>query len=275
VDGAKVHYERAGAGYPLVLLHGLVGSARNWRSNIDFLASHANVFALDLCNMGESDRVPGLDSSLEATANRIAATMDALGIREADIAGHSHGGALAMMLAARHPGRVRRLILFAPANPYCDLGRHLIRFYQTRFGVWLAKQIPVLPRMLKAVALSRMYGDPKRVPAQALDGYIGGLRVPGTVDHILSIVHGWQTDMAHLRGVLTQLAEKPTLMIWGDRDRAVGLASARQLERALKRSNLLVLPGVGHIAFEEMPDVCNRAMSDWLSSPLPKPRSAV
>ena len=274
VGGAKVHYERAGTGYPLVLLHGLVGSARNWRSNIDFLARYANVFALDLCNMGESDRVPGLDSSLEATADRIAATMDALGLREADIAGHSHGGAIAMMLAARHPVRVRRLILFAPANPYCDLGRHLIRFYQTRFGVWFAKQIPFFPRMLKAVALSRMYGDPKRVPDQALEGYIGGLHVPGTVDHILSIVRGWSTDMTHLRGVLAQLAEKPTLMIWGDRDRAVGLASARQLGRALKRSSLLVLPGVGHIAFEEMPDICNKAMSDWLSSPLPKSRSA-
>jgi len=270
VGGARVHYQRAGSGYPLVLLHGLVGSARNWRQNITFLADHANVFALDLCNMGESDRVPGMDTSLEATADRVIASMDALGLREADIAGHSHGGAVAMMLAARHPDRVRRLILFAPANPYCDLGRHLVAFYQTRFGAWLAKQAPILPRMLKAVALSRMYGDPSRVTDQALDGYIDGLGVPGTVDHILGIVRGWSTDMAHLRAVLAQLAEKPTLLIWGDRDRAVGLASARTLARTLKRSSLIVLPGVGHIAFEEMPDVCNRAMRDWLSSPVPR-----
>lgn len=273
VKGARVHYERAGSGYPLVLLHGLVGSARNWRSNIAFLARYANVFALDLCNMGESDRVPGLDTSLEATADRVAIAMEALGLREADIAGHSHGGAVAMMLAARNPGMVRKLILFAPANPYCDLGRHLIRFYQTRFGIWLARQIPFLPRMLKAVALGRMYGDPKRVTDQALDGYISGLDVPGTVDHILGIVRGWSRDMSQLRGVMAQLAEKPTLMIWGDRDRAVGLASARQLARALKRSSLVVLPGVGHIAFEEMPDLCNRAMSEWLAGPSARPRS--
>lgn len=274
VNGARVHYERAGVGYPLVLLHGLVGSARNWRSNIDFLAQYATVFALDLCNMGESDRIAGLDTSLEATANRVAVAMEALGLKEADIAGHSHGGAVAMMLAARHPARVRNLVLFAPANPYCDLGQHLIRFYQTRFGIWFAKQIPFLPRMLKAVALGRMYGDPKRVTDQALDGYIKGLHVPGTVDHILGIVRGWSTDMSHLRGVMAQLAEKPTLMIWGDRDRAVGLASARQLARALKRSSLLVLPGVGHIAFEEMPDICNRAMSEWLAGSSHQPRSA-
>jgi pimeloyl-ACP methyl ester carboxylesterase len=255
-------------------LHGLVGSSRNWRRNITFLANHANVYALDLFNMGESDRVPGLDASLEATADRIVAAMDALGLSHVDIAGHSHGGAIAMMLAARHPGRVRRLILFAPANPYCDLGRHLVSFYQTRFGVWFARQIPFLPRILKAVALSRMYGDPRRVPEQALDGYISGLHIPGTVDHILQIVGGWSTDMAHLRSVLAQLTEKPTLLIWGDRDRAVGLASARQLARRLKRSSLIVLPGVGHIAFEEMPDACNKAIRDWLSSPLPESHCA-
>src|ERR1700742_3688167 len=163
VGGAKVHYQRAGTGRPLLLLHGLVGSAKNWRRNINFLSRDSAVYALDLFNMGQSDRVPGLDAGLEATADRLASYMDAIGLDEADIAGHSHGGSVAMMFAARHPDRVRRLILFAPANPFCDLGNQLIRFYQTRFGMWFARQIPFLPRMLKATALSRMYGDPSRV----------------------------------------------------------------------------------------------------------------
>jgi pimeloyl-ACP methyl ester carboxylesterase len=274
VGGGRLHYERAGAGRPLLLLHGLVGSARNWRQNINFLARHANVYAIDLLNMGESERVPGADASLEATADRIAACMDALGLDEADVAGHSHGGAIAMMLAARHPDRVRRLILFAPANPYCDLGRQLIGFYQTPVGVWMARQIPWLPRMLKKTALSRMYGDPRRVAEDALDGYTAGLRVPGTVDHVLNIVRGWYADMGQLREVLIELAEKPTLLIWGDCDRTVGLRSAEELQRTLRRSRLVVLPGVGHIPFEEMPEACNHAMSDWLSSPLPSTRSA-
>ena len=178
-----------------------------------------------------------------------------------------------MMLAARHPDRVRRLILFAPANPYCDLGRQLIRFYQTPFGIWMARQIPWLPRMLKKTALSRMYGDPRRVAEESLDGYTAGLRVPGTIDHVLSIVRGWYTDMGQLREVLTSLSEKPTLLIWGDRDRTVGLSSARELQRMLRRSRLMVLPGVGHIPFEEMPEECNQAMRDWLSSPLPRARN--
>ncbi len=276
VGEAKVHYQKAGAGRPLLLLHGLVGSAKNWRRNISFLSRNSSVYAIDLFNMGESDRVPGLDAGLEATADRLAAFMDALDLDEVDIAGHSHGGAVAMMFAARHPGRVRRLILFAPANPFCDLGNQLIRFYQTRYGTWFARKVPFLPRMLKATALSRMYGDPRRVAPDALDGYTQGLHIPGTVDHVLQIVQRWFVDMGLLRSALTGLAGKPTLLIWGDRDRAVGLNSARELQRTLPQSQLLVLPGVGHIAFEETPDICNQAMREWLVDPQPsEPKSQV
>jgi 4,5:9,10-diseco-3-hydroxy-5,9,17-trioxoandrosta-1(10),2-diene-4-oate hydrolase len=264
VDGKKIHFQHAGAGRPLLLIHGLVGSAKNWRQNIRFLAHDSSVYALDLFNMGESERIPGLDAGLEATADRLAACMNALGIDQADIAAHSHGGAIAMMFAARHPDRVRRLILFAPANPFCDLGNQLIRFYQTRCGVWFARHIPFLPRMLKATALSRMYGDPSRVSLDALDGYTEGLHVPGTMEHVLQIVQRWFVDMGLLRSALPDLAAKPTLLIWGDRDRAVGLNSARELQQILRQSSLLILPGVGHIPFEEIPDVCNQAMRDWL-----------
>ncbi len=267
VQGMRVHLQRSGSGPALLLLHGLVGSARNWRQNVDFLSRYSTVYAVDLFNMGESERVPGIDAGLEATADGLAALLDALGLDEADVAGHSHGGAVAMMLAARHPDRVRKLVLFAPANPFCDFGHQLIRFYQTRFGIWLARRVPVLPRRLKAVALSRMYGDPARVVEGTLEGYITGLQIPGTIDHILSILERWFDDMVRLRVALLELAEKPTLLIWGDRDRTVGLPSAYRLMQTLVRAKLLVMPGVGHIPFAEMPDECNRAMVEWLVEP--------
>ncbi len=204
---------------------------------------------------------------LEATADRIVRFMDALGLAEADIAAHSHGGAVALMLAARHPERVRRLVLFAPANPFCDLGRQLIGFYRTAPGRCVARLVPLLPNALKFLALRRMYGDPSRVAEDALEGYTIGLRTPGTVDHVMQIVRRWHDDMAQLNEALMDLVTRPVLLVWGDRDRAVGLPSGRQLQQLLPQSHLMVLPGVGHIAFEELPEVCNRAMRDWLSSP--------
>jgi pimeloyl-ACP methyl ester carboxylesterase len=188
--------------------------------------------------------------------------MDALGLPDADVAGHSHGGSIAMMLAARHPGRVRRLVLFAPANPFCDLGRPLIRFYRTRFGTWCARRLPLLPRALQRTALSRMYGDPRRVAPGVLEGYTRSLN-NGTVDHVLGIVRNWTADMLSLREALDRLAGLPTLLIWGDRDRAVGVSSGERLAELLN-ARLIVLPGVGHIPFSETPDICNRTVGEWL-----------
>jgi 4,5:9,10-diseco-3-hydroxy-5,9,17-trioxoandrosta-1(10),2-diene-4-oate hydrolase len=268
VDGARVHYQVAGNGRPLLLLHGLVGSGRNWRQNIGFLSRYARVYAVDLFNMGESERVPGLDAGLEATADRLVGLMRGLHLDAADIAAHSHGGAIAMMLAARHPERVRKLILFAPANPYCDAGRQLIRFYNTRPGAWFARRVPSLPALLHTTALGRMYGDPTRMREGQLETYMAGLRIPGTIDHVLQIVARWYDDMRLLRSALLKLAGKPALLIWGDRDRAVLLPSAERLQRMMPNSKLIVIPGAGHLPFEEMPDACNQAMSEWLLGPL-------
>ncbi|QHN05431.1 alpha/beta fold hydrolase [Granulicella sp. WH15] len=265
VEGMRVHYRRAGSGPALLLVHGLVGSAGNWNQNIDFLSKSATVYAVDLFNMGESERVPGLDASLEATADRLADCMDALGLADADVAGHSHGGAIVMMLAARHPERVRRLVLFAPANPFCDLGKQLISFYRTPVGGWFARRIPSLPRKLHATALSRMYGDPNRVAEGALEGYTNWLDAT-MVEHVLRIVRGWGEDMSSLLRVLDAVAVIPTLLIWGDRDRAVGLASAQRLRELLPEARLMVLPGVGHLPFAEQPEICNPAVRDWLRS---------
>jgi pimeloyl-ACP methyl ester carboxylesterase len=111
-----------------------------------------------------------------------------------------------------------------------------------------------------------MYGDCRRVTSEALHGYTDGLATPGTIDHVLQIVRRWHVDMGQLRSMLPQLATRSVLLLWGDRDRAVGLASAQHLQSVLPLSQLRVVPGAGHLAFEEMPEICNHAMREWLAS---------
>ena len=262
VQGVGVSYHVAGSGPALILVHGLVGSAHNWAPNMAALARQRTVYALDLANMGRSERVLGLDPGLEASADRVAAFMDALGIARADICGHSHGGAIAMMLAARHPERVGKLVLFAPANPYCELPRGLIAFYNTRLGSLIARLVPIMPRRVHGIAHKRMYGDRTRATEAALDGYTEGLNRE-SMEHILGIVRRWWADMAVLRGRLRELAGRPVLLIWGDRDFAVGLPSGRRLAEKLG-ARLMVLPGVGHLPFAEQPEACNEAVGRWL-----------
>ncbi|MGA9671786.1 MAG: alpha/beta fold hydrolase [Terracidiphilus sp.] len=265
VAGARIYYLHAGSGRPMLLIHGLVGSSRNWRNNIDALAQHASVYAIDLVNMGKSERVGGLDPGLRATANRVIAVMDSLELAEADIVAHSHGGAVALMLAALHPRRVRRLILFAPANPYCRSGDPIVRAYSTPWGGFLASALPYFPAPIQRIALGEVYGGPDRVVDSCLREVVDGLRNRETLRHVLCILRGWFSERAKLRAALGRLKRTPTLLVWGDRDCTISLNSGVRLNRTLNGSELIVLPGGGHTVFEEMPEQVNQIVLDWLS----------
>ena len=255
--------ERAG---PLLLIHGLVGSSANWLGCIHALAQVASVYAIDQINMGKSQRIAGLDAGLEATADRVAATMAALGLATADIVGSSHGGAVALMLAARHPERVRSLVLFAPANPFSHAGDFLVRAYTAPLGRVDGHAGAVssrAPATLGAGTHVRRSGT--HHARAACSDTQADLRIPGTMQHILAIVGCWFADMAKLEAALPSVAQVPALLLWGDRDRAVDPASAVPLQGVLRRSELRIVQGGGHILFEEMPEESSRIMLDWLS----------
>lgn len=270
--GARLHYLHTGRGKPMLLLHGLVGSSANWRNNIDALAQHASVYAIDLINMSKSQRVGGLDAGLTATANRLVAVMDSLNLAAADIVAHSHGGAVALMLAALHPNRVRRLILFAPANPYNRSSDVMVRIYSTAWGGILARVLPWLPAPIQRIALGGMYGGADRVPDRCLQEIIDGLRNPATLRHVLCIIRCWCAEMTRLEAALRRVERIPMLLVWGDRDCTVSLNSAVQLNRKLRSAELLVVPGGGHSIFEDRPEESNRIMLEWLENhPLSTP----
>jgi pimeloyl-ACP methyl ester carboxylesterase len=264
VAGTRVHYLHAGTGKPIVLIHGLVGSSEDWSNNIDTLAREASVYAVDLVNMGKSQLIGELDAGLSATANRIIAIMDAANFAEADIVAHSHGGAVALMLAALHPRRVRRLVLFAPANPYSRSSDVMVRIYSTRWGGLLAWMLPYLPAPIQRIALGSIYGGPDRVLDKCLQEIVVGLRNPATLRHVLCVIRCWCAEMVKLEAAIRRLKRFPVLLVWGDRDCTVSVTSAIQLKRKLRASELIVISGYGHSVFEENPDESNRIMLEWL-----------
>lgn len=254
----------AGDGPSLLLLHGLLGTADAWGAATQRLAASSTVFAPDALGIGGSDRVPGLDVSLTATADRLVRLMDARRLERVDVVGTSHGGSVALMLAARHPDRVRSLVLHAPANPYSDIADPLIRFYKSALGRWFASRIPTVPAGVQSLALGRMYGDATRIRSGSLECYIRSLRIPGTVEYVLSILDRWHQDMAELASVLPRLRKVPALLLWGDRDRAVSLRSADRLRSHFDQASLIVIPGAGHLPHEEVPAAFATAIQSFL-----------
>ena len=171
VDGHQVHFLQVGAGPELIVLHGLVGTAEAWGHTLPTLANESTVYAMDALGIGRSDRVPGLDPGLVAQADRVASFMQAENIPSADFLATSHGGAVALMLAACHPERVRTLVLHAPANPFSTLADPAVHFYQSRLGRWFAHRIPTLSKSVQSLALVQMYGDPRGLEG-SLETYI-------------------------------------------------------------------------------------------------------
>ncbi len=268
VNGYRMHSLRAHtpeSGKPvLVLLHGILGAACCWRPALRQLAEHSEVIAVDALGVGGSERVPGLDAGLRASADRLAQFLDAEGIDSADIAGTSHGGAVGMTFAIHYPERVRSLVLHAPANPFCRRSVHSVRFYCTPVGQWVARQIPGMPRSMQSIALERMYGDPTQVQQGALENYVSSLKIPGTIDYILAVLANWFRDMAELKRLLPSIRNVPTRILWGTLDRAVSLSSGEALAEALG-AELVVMPGAGHVPYEEVPELYAERVNEFLA----------
>ena len=136
---------------------------------------------------------------------------------------------------------MRNLALHAPANPFSRLGDPLINFYLSRFGTWFAHRVATLPQPMQALALGRMYGDPKQVKEGSLGKYIGCLRIPGTVAYILSMLRTWYDDMDNLEAALQHVRRFPALLLWGERDRAVSLESGQSLCRCFDQAEFAML----------------------------------
>src|SRR5947208_9077975 len=114
VNGMKLYYETHGAGRPMILLHGGLGSGEMFGPVLPQLAEHHQVILVDLQGHG---RTADIDRPIDVRlmADDIAALIDHLGLDRPDVVGYSLGGGVALQTAARHPAKVGRLVA-ASAN---------------------------------------------------------------------------------------------------------------------------------------------------------------
>src|SRR2546428_10946121 len=120
VDGLALNYLVEGRGPAVVLVHGLGGFAESWRHNVPSLAARATVYAVDLPGFGRSGK-PSAGYSLAYFTRALYAFLDAVGVTQVSLVGHSLGAAVAVAYALTHPPRAERLGLPSGCGP--RLGR--------------------------------------------------------------------------------------------------------------------------------------------------------
>lgn len=263
-SGHRMHYLRCGSGPPLLLIHGLVAYSFSWRFTLPALAPHFTCYAVDLLGMGDSERPSGIDVSPRALAEGLVTFMQAQDPGPWSVIGTSHGGGVAMWVA-KLAANIDKLVLAAPINPWSKHGRRLapMAAHPITSAIVRASRFAYVP--VRRMTFARMYGDPKRVTRETLDGYARPLRIKGTIPHCLALLKHWNRHVDELESVMREI-EAPTLLLWGTRDRLVFYSSAQKVAQTMPNARLVTIEGAGHLPYEECPDEFNRALIAFLTA---------
>lgn len=255
IDGIRVFCHRANArdkaSVPLVFLHGFGVSHWQFRDVLPALAKEGHeVCALDFPGFGESDRPSPRDYAYDgdAYATTVVAVLDALAIPQATLVGHSMGGAVALLVAARKPERVERVVVSDPlVYPFVmpAVGR-LARL--PHVGAWLFRAA-CSRAAIRHTLVSHIYLHPHTVTQEWVDYLWERLCRPGGMEAAhaaLSYVSGPLSVVGCLHRVKAK-----TLIVWGENDRLFPSRWASRLSADLRGAEVRIIPECGHSPAEE------------------------
>ncbi|GJF03663.1 hydrolase [Pseudonocardia sp. D17] len=257
------------AGARAVYVHGLSGSATNWTDLAGLLAPRAHGVAVDLPGFGLSRPLEPRRWTPAANADALAAFLRGAGDGPVHLLGNSLGGAVALLLAARHPDLVRTLTLISPAVP--DLRPDPRRMSDPRIVLALVPGLGrrarralarVGPRERAEQVVALCFGDPSVAPEHRLVEATEEIVARGRLEWAgeaftgatFGMIAGWFRPGAASLWSALRAVTAPTLVVWGDRDRLVAPRHAARTVRSLRDGRLLMLPGVGHVAQIEAPE---------------------
>ena len=246
VNHHRIHYLEAappsgsgdGVDRPIVLIHGLGARASDWAGLTPTLARHGyHVYAIDLLGYGNSDKPLEGDFSLETEERTVAGFIDALHLKQADIAGWSMGGWIAAKYALDQPKRVRRLLLYDSAGMYMPLD-----FSLTIFSPHDAE---TLQKLIQRIEPDRPF---IRLPGFAVPGLLRRFR--GS-ERILNSSLSSMLDGSEILDFRIHQLKMPVLLIWGDQDKRTPAAYGSRIHELVPQSVFLQLQGCGHLAIVE------------------------
>ncbi|MBP2456621.1 pimeloyl-ACP methyl ester carboxylesterase [Clavibacter michiganensis] len=273
VDDRQVRHRVTGSGDPLLLLHGIGRSLEDWDEQHDRLSAGHELHSLDLPGFGWSDPVAA-PTTLESLADALPACLDAAGVAgPVTVVGNSLGGAVAMTLATRHPGRVRALVLADSAG----FGR------QVTVGLRMLAFDPLATLLMRPTpgnsrrSTRTIFHDPALTTDERVRHAQELSARPTHAATMLDIAR----DLGTVRGVSSRwrrpLVEGvresglPVLAVWGDRDRILPPAHLAAVARELPDARTRLIPDCGHMPQIERPDLFAGLVEDFLVSLPPVP----
>ncbi|CAJ2635614.1 pheophytinase, chloroplastic [Trifolium pratense] len=278
----KIHYVVQGEGPPIVLIHGFGASAFHWRYNIPELAKKHKVYAIDLLGFGWSDKAL-VDYDAMVWRDQVVDFLKEIVKEPAVLVGNSLGGFTALIAATGLPEFVSGVALLNSAGQFGDgkerktseetsLQKFFLKplkevFQRVVLGFifWQSKQPARVESVLKSVYVNSSNVDDYLVesitrPAQDPNA--------GEVYYRLMTRFMMNQSTYTLDSVLSDLS-CPLLLLWGDLDPWVGPAKANRIKEFYPKSTLVNLQA-GHCPHDEVPELVNKALLDWLATLTPQ-----
>ncbi|ARS53938.1 alpha/beta fold hydrolase [Kushneria konosiri] len=240
---------------PLVVLHGLFGSADNWRSHIKHWRQKRRVVAMDLRNHGRSPHTPGMH--YEDMAADVLSVLDRLDIQKCDLLGHSMGGKVAMTLARRHPERVARLIVADIAPVAYEHGHN---------DVFQAHRL-----VEDALPESRKEAD--EAMAEAVDDRITRQFLATNLVRDDQGILGWRVGLDFIEEGYSDIVappggnapyEGPTLVLRGEHSSYVTDDALSVIGEIMPEARVDTIQGAGHWLHAEQPEAFLKAVDSFL-----------
>jgi len=235
VAGHRMHYfvEGPAGGPPVVLVHGLGGRAEDWRDLAPYLTQAGfRVYLPDLPGYGQSDKPADFSYSVPDEAEAVVGFFDALGLKQVDLGGWSMGGGIVQHVAAKHPERVRRLMLFDSVGIW----------QKPTWNVWLFT--PTTPGELDQLDALLM-PHPPQIP-----GFVARdiLRISSQNAWVIQRAVKTMMTGRDATDALLPALKMPVLIVWGAEDRIFSTTMAEKMHSLVPQSELEIIPGCGHLA---------------------------
>ncbi len=252
IDNQMVHYEVFGRGRPVLFLHGWLGSWRYWFPTMEVVAERFRTYSFDFWGFGDSRRKRTRES-IQAYSEQVIRFLDALGIDQVMLVGHSMGGMVALKTAINHPERIRRVVTVgAPIDG--DSLSWLLKLTDRPFLADVFAHTPFLRRFLFRFFLGQT-NDP--AVHEVIDD-----SVKSSADTLRYAVSSmWRTD---LRPELPRLMV-PALVIHGGRDDIVN-PNQTELFANVPIASIFTMPRSRHFPFLDEAPTFNEALLHFLES---------
>jgi pimeloyl-ACP methyl ester carboxylesterase len=249
----NLYYEIAGQGDPVVFIHGLGSSARDWEYQVPFFAPRYRVVVFDVRGHGRSDKPTG-PYSVPLFAQDAAALIRALEAAPAHVVGISMGGMIALQLAVDEPALVRSLVV---VNSGPEL---VVRTFRERLMILQRFLIVRLLRMRKMgeVLSQRLFPRPDQAPLRQMFVERWAENDPRAYREAMRALVGW--SVADRLGDI----RCPTLVIASDQDYTPVSAKEAYVAR-MPNARLVVIPDAHHAVTVERPEEFNQALLDFLA----------